>query len=299
MILARFRDALITCLFLVLMVPVSHAQVDTSQFYTFGDSLTDNDLLFNFFGTPPEIYGADPAEAMFLKAAQPGDQLINFAVLGSTSAEVLAQVRSYEQGRRAGSLPAASLVSLQAGGNDFLDIQNLSANLFLLTAFAPGENEMADQVVRDAQQNLQRCMQILQRGDRLQIVLWTAPDISLTPYVLSFGFNAEELSNLRAHIARLNRYLRATGRRSNTAVLDSSALLTHLTWQPPQILGVTIDPTPAFGYATAQFADPIHPTAVVNGMVANEMIYQLNLAFHDAIPFYSELELGEMAGLFP
>ena len=55
----------------------------------------------------------------------------------------------------------------------------------------------------------------------------------------------------------------------------------------------------AFGFGTAQFADPIHPTAVVNGFVANEIILQMNQAFDDSVPFYSELELAEMAGLLP
>jgi hypothetical protein len=62
---------------------------------------------------------------------------------------------------------------------------------------------------------------------------------------------------------------------------------------------VTIQPTPTFGFATAQFADPIHPTAVVNGFVANEMILQMNLVFGDSVSFYDELELAAMAGLLP
>ncbi len=290
----------LTSLLIVLSVVVTgHAQINTSQVYTFGDSLTDNEFVYLFFGTPPEIYGTDPMELAFEKAAAPGDQLTNFAVLGSRTFEVLEQVMEYQRGRAARILPAATLVSLQAGGNDLIDLQNGSANLFLLASAAPGENRVVDNIVKDAKKNLLTCVQILKRSGRPQIVLWTAPDITLTPYVLSLGFSSEQLDNIRAHIERLNRFLRAISCQSNIALLDSSALLTGFTMAPPIVMGVSIQPTPAFGFATAQFADPIHPTAVINGFVANEMIFQMNREFRDSVPLYDELELAEMAGLLP
>jgi hypothetical protein len=64
-------------------------------------------------------------------------------------------------------------------------------------------------------------------------------------------------------------------------------------------MGVSIQPTPAFGFVTAQFADPIHPTAVINGFVAIAMIFQMNREFRDSVPHYDELKLAEMAGLLP
>jgi lysophospholipase L1-like esterase len=280
-------------------VMTTQAQINTTQVYTFGDSLTDNEFLYLFFGTPPEIYGADPMELAFEKAAEPGDQLTNFAILGSRSFEVLEQVQEYERGRAAGTLPAATLVSLQAGGNDLIDLQNGSANLFLLAATPPGVNPAADKIIRDAERNLRQCVNLVQRRGRPQIVLWTAPDVSLSPYVLSLGFSAEQLNRLRAHIAHLNQAIRTLGRRNNIAILDSSKLQQALTFNPPVLLGVTIQPTPAFGFAAAQFADPIHPTAVMNGFIANELIFQMNAEFSDNVSFYNELELANLAGLLP
>lgn len=275
------------------------AQVDTTQVYTFGDSLTDNEYLYLLFGTPPEIYGADPMQLAFEKAAAPGDQLTNFAVLGSRTNEILGQVKEYHYRSAKGKLPSATLVSLQGGGNDLIDLQNSSANLFLLASAAPGESAAADKIIDDAKRNLLASIQLLQRRGRPQIVLWTVPDVSLSPYVLSLGFSTEQLDNIRAHNSRLNRSIRNVGRRSNVALLDISKLQRALTLTPPTIQGVVIQPTPAFGFATAQLADPIHPTAVMNCLVANELIFEMNWEFCDNVPYYNELELAEMAGLLP
>ena len=94
-------------------VATGQAQVNTTQVYTFGDSLTDNEFLYLFFGTSPEIYGADPMQLAFEKAADPDDQLTNFAILGSRTFEVLDQVREYHRRRVSRTIPAATLVSLQ------------------------------------------------------------------------------------------------------------------------------------------------------------------------------------------
>ena len=50
-------------------------------------------------------------------------------------------------------------------------------------------------------------------------------------------------------------------------------------------------------FSFAIFADPLHPTAVSNGITANMLIIQANMTFDDSIPLYSEDELADMAGL--
>ena len=274
-------------------------QLRTAHTYAFGDSLTDNDLLFLLFGTSPEIYGADPFEAVFLKASKPTDRLNNEALLGSTTADILEQVKDYRQRACSGETARATLASLQGGGNDLLDIENDSFNLFLLASAAPGDDPLVDQIVTQARQNLIRSFLILRRTSRAQILIWTAPDITRTPYVLSFGFTSEQLDHIRAHVRRLNRGLRLLDWLPRVAVVDTETLLTDLALNPPVIMDVPIQPAPAFGFASAQFADPIHPTAVLNAIVANEMIDELNWEFRDRIPRYSELELARLAGLIP
>lgn len=274
-------------------------RLDTSHVCTFGDSLTDNDYLFTLFGTDPANYGVDPMEAFFAKAADGDDQLTNFAVLGSYSADVLAQVDFYVQQRKMGAIERASIVSVQAGGNDILDIVNNSANLFLLASAAPGESQDADQVIRDINSNLFRSYLKLRKPGRTKVILWTVPDVTLTPYYLSFGFSAAETENVRAHINRVNGLIRLLGLLRNTHVLDVNWILTESTFSPPVILGTIIQPTPAFGTPTDQFADPIHPTGVMNAIVANELIWQMNSRYQANIEMYSEVELAIIAGIGP
>lgn len=286
------RCALLVSLFL-LPSSFGWTQVDTTSSVSFGDSLTDNESLFLLFGTDPAIYGADPIEAVFDKAAMESDQLTNYAVLGSTSVQVLDQVISYASDRLLGNVPRGTLISMQGGGNDFLTEEVLLA----LAAVPPGESEFADGIVNEIRGNLMTSLLILRVVDRkASIVLWTVPDVTLTPYVLSFGLDAESQSNVRLHIERLNRGIRRLARSRRIAVLDVASVLTAVTIAPPTILGVSLFPTPAFGFATAIFADPIHPTAVSNAILANELIERLNEGFNDDIPVYSESELSQLLG---
>ncbi len=284
-------------LFLVLLAPATAwSQVNTKRSVSFGDSLTDNDYLFLLFGTDPSIYGLDPFEAVFKQASEPDDTLSNYAVLGSTSADVLDQVRAYAESRWSGDRQPATLISLQAGGNDFLTTEIL---LTLATA-PPGESDAADAIVKQIRRNLLKSLLLLRITERrAAVIVWTVPDVTLSPYVLSFGLDAESLQNISLHINRLNRGIRALGRQRRIAVLDISRVLTEVSIAPPTIDGVTLVPPPLFGFGAAVFADPIHPTAVSNGLLANELISMLNEKFRDQIPLYSESELGELIGNMP
>ena len=293
-------------------------RLDTSHVVTFGDSLTDNDLLFllpppfgNVYG--PIAFGQDPAEAFFSKAANPDDQLSSFAVLGSVSGRgdcsnpfeetcgVLSQVEKYVAMRKAGTIAPATFISLQAGGNDILDIENNFANLFALASAAPNENWQIDLIIDEIKFNLFLSVAKLKLVDHAPITVWTAPDVTLSPLVLSFWLTAEQSANVRAHVEELNEFIRSleTSKRTKLLVLDAGQVLTNNTFAPPEILGTPILPSivGAFGERTDQFADPIHPTAVINAILANELIDKVNNALKSDVQKYSELELAIIAGI--
>jgi len=267
------------------------SQVDTHRSSSFGDSLTDNESLYELFGTYPALYGADPFEALFDKAASPGDQLNNYAALGSNSADVLLQIKTYAAARAAKTVERSTLVSIQAGGNDFLDPDNL---MYLAMA-APGESRKADAIVNRIRQNLMKSVQAVKKVDKAQVIVWTVPDVTLTPYWLFFsGLDGVAAENVRLHIERLNRFIRGMGRRKEIAVLDISSVFTSAIFYPPVIAGVELE---YFGGLAAIFADPLHPTAVANAITANALIDEANWIFNDTIPLYSEAELADLAGL--
>jgi phospholipase/lecithinase/hemolysin len=266
------------------------SQVETYRSSSFGDSLTDNDSLYWLFGTDPAIYGADPFEAMFNKAAGTGDQLANYAILGSTSADVLLQIQAYAAARDANAIQRSTLVSIQAGGNDFLDPENL----MFLAAAPPGESDAADAIVNGIRQNLMRSVQAIKKVDEAQVIVWTVPDVTLTPYAQFIGLGGVAAENVRLHMERLNHFIRGMAHRNQIAVLDISSVLTAAIFNPPVIAGVPLE---YYGVTWAIFADPLHPTAVANGITANMLIIQANMTFDDSIPLYTEDELADMAGL--
>jgi len=268
------------------------SQVKTHRSSSFGDSLTDNEYLYLIFDTNSAIYGADPFEAMFNNAARHGDQLTNYAVLGSTSADVLLQVETYAGARAKKAIKRSTLVSIQGGANDFLNEENL---VFLATA-PPGDSDAADAIVNSIRDNLVRSVQIIKKVDEAQVIVWTVPDITLTPYAFFIGLEGPAAENVRLHIERLNHSIRDMGHRKEIAVLDISSILTAAIFSPPVIAGVPLE---YYGGAFAIFADPLHPTAVSNGITANMLIIQANRTFDDKIPLYTEAELAEMAGLEP
>ena len=282
--------------FVVALPYQAWSQVNTRRSVSFGDSLTDNDSLFLLFGTDPLIYGADPFEAVFSQASAPDDTLSNYAVLGSTSADVRDQVFDYAAARLSGGQPSATLISLQAGGNDFLTDEVL----LTLATTPPGENDAADALVTQIRRNLFTSLFVLRVLDRrATVVLWTVPDVTLTPYVLSLGLSEQSIQNISLHVERLNKSIRLLGRQRRIAVLDVSRVLTEVSLVPPTIDGITLVPPPALGFAGAVFADPIHPTAVSNGLLANELISTLNEQCRDQIPPLTDAELGQLIWTTP
>lgn len=285
------------CLVLLVAVTVvlpgglpAFADVNTKRSVSFGDSITHNDLLFILFNTNPATYGADPFEAAFNKAAYEGDELLNFAFLGSTSADVLDQVEFYAAQREAGVLLPSTLVSIQAGGNDVLD------NLAVLATAPPGTSREADRVTAEIMLNILDAVLVLQKVDRnVDTVIWTVPDVTVIPLVQGLGLPETALANVRRHIERINNFIRGYAGRNNVVLLDIYNILRQAAANPPTLLGMTLVGPPAYGDFDHIFADPIHPTAVANAIVANAMITQLNQKFDDDIALYNELELATLA----
>ena len=266
------------------------AAVDFSEMVTFGDSLTHNDLLGIVYGNPQDMYGDDPFEAVWEKGAVSGNTLTNYAVAGSTSDDLSTQIGFYDFLRLIGSQDDATLVGMEIGGNDVLN------NIGLLKAYAPGENAQADAVIDDLIANFRSALLEIYNDQQpgTRYILWTIPDVTWTPEQIN-SLTEPQKENVRAHVQRVNKLIRAAGRYNFIVVADLYLAIQVLAQNPPVIKGESLLPPPAQGEYNAIFADDIHPTAVSNAILANYMITLINRKWNDNIPLYSEDELAALA----
>jgi len=279
-----------TCLFFLYSSPTYAFQIDFSETVTFGDSLTHNDLIWIVSGQPRAMYGDDPHQAVFNKAAIAGDDLTSYAIAGSTSDDTSIQIDLYDFFRIIGSQQDATLFGYEIGGNDILN------NADLLMANAPGTNPEADAVIDNLINNIQGQITQLKHDNKpsVRFIIWTVPDVTFTPRF--FGqLNSNQIQNLQAHTERVNELIRSADRFNFISVIDIFKAIGIMVNNPPVIKGQQLLPPPTYGEFNALFADDIHPTAVSNAIIANFIITTINKKWHDNIPLYTEDELAALA----
>jgi phospholipase/lecithinase/hemolysin len=256
---------------------------------TFGDSLTHNDLLGWYFGNPQDLYGNDPMQAAFNKAARSGDSLRNYAVAGSESQQVNVQINFYDLQRLLGNQRRANLIGYEIGGNDILN------NIDLLARFGVGESPAADGVINQLLSNqMNQLSHLASTHPGGRAVLWNIPDVTYTPELFG-SLTTQEIANVRAHIQRANEFINGLSSLPNVVVVDVYTMLGETVVNPPVIFGSPLVPPPAFGNYDHIFADSIHPTAVANAIIANEIIEAVNTKWGLNIPLYTEQELADLA----
>ena len=258
---------------------------------TFGDSLTHNDLLGWFYGNSQDLYGNDPMQAAYNQAAVTGDSLRKYAVAGSESQNVSAQIVLYNLQRLRGNQPLANLIGYEIGGNNILN------NIALLTQFGVGESADADGIINQLlSDQVNQLAHLASTHPSAKILLWNIPDVTFTPKL--FGLlTAQEIANVQAHTQRANEYLNGLTSLPNVVVLDLYTTLRETVESPPVIFGTPLVPPPAFGNYDHIFADSIHPTAVANAIIANAIIDAVNTKWGMTIPLFTEHELAELAYL--
>src|SRR5262245_28837677 len=238
---------------LICAIPPATAfgSVDFSHVVTFGDSMTHNDILWIFFGAPPAMYGNDPAESVFLKGARPSDKLTNFAVAGTPSSRVEWEIAAYETQVKQGHIPPATLVNFQIGGQDLLD------NVDLLVSAPPGANPQADAVIDQLIANYVHAVnRIKSAGTELKLVVWTIPDVTLTPRF--FGkFTPQQVANINGHVDRANQVIRGLRIPDRLLIFDLYSIEQYFIANPPVIAGFQIVGPPQFGLYWAFFADSV------------------------------------------
>ncbi len=273
---------------LLLAAPLA-AQVDLGASVSFGDSLTHNDLLYLIEGLPRDMYADDPFQAAFSRAAEPSDGLSSYAVGGSESRHLRAQIDIFDFMVLIGVEDRPSLINIEIGAND------INNNRSLLASAAPGVDPEADAVIDRLMANLERDARHLARKYRsADIVLWTVPDVLLTPD--HWGeYDATERANLRAHTLRVNEAIRDAALYARLAVYDFKLLMDDLVDAPPVLFDHALIPPPDYGEYDNLFADYLHPTAVQNGYHGNGILEQMMATWGGSYTLYSERDLADLA----
>jgi len=264
--------------------------LDFSSTVSFGDSLSHNDVLARVYDNPEDLYGLDPMEAVFEKGAASGDVLVRYAVAGSLSRQILMQVLLYDSLRRKGRQEEATCISFEGGANDFL------RSRAILAAYVPGESAEADRVVDGVMINTWLSLLWLYRASPgARFVVWTVPDVTVTPDVMDDGLSSAGQANLKAHIERANRFIRSFGRYDFIAVFDLYEAQRRLVTSPPSVGSHPLVGPPAKGGYDHLFADAVHPTAVANALIANTLIETLNGRWGGNVGQYADAELRALA----
>ncbi|MFP5212907.1 MAG: SGNH/GDSL hydrolase family protein [Acidobacteriota bacterium] len=283
------RVCWIALLIVVLFAPAAFAGANFSQVVTFGDSLTNNDLIWITTGKSPDLYGNDPMEAVFVKGGGVGSKLTSYAVAGTESSYLQYEVGAYFANRAAGKQAKATLFCIEMGGNDVLN------NIGLLASAPPGASGAADGVIQEIMDSINEgWTQLRQFHSNAQFVFWTIPDVTLIPK--HWGeYTGTEQANIRAHLKRVNRYIKSLESFQNVVVLDLYQITQTFVSTPYYVNGHQLVPPPVHGDYDDLFADEIHPTAVTNAILANRIIKRMNVRWSDAIPLYTKRQLARLA----
>lgn len=272
---------------LLAAAPITAQAVDFSQTVTFGDSLTHNWLLGFPFRTA--LYGDDPMELVFDRGSAAGDRLTDYAIPGAESGLMIAQIGVYAVRYHTGSQGLGTLLSFEIGGNDMLN------NWGRLSANPPGVDPYADVVITRLIHRILGDLGLLwATHPGARFVVWTIPDVTFTPRHWG-DRNTGRGANFRAHLARVNSLLRLLDALPDIVVLDTEALIRAAATNPPVVRNRQLAGPPTAGVYDGLFADSIHPTAVANALVANEIIGLINAKWDASIPVYTEADLARLA----
>ena len=257
---------------------------DFSSFVTIGDRYTDND-----WGRPRSMYGADPFEALFDKASVSSDVLSNFAEGGTTTDDLPRMIDDYRDAVDNGSIQQATMFGIEIGTNDMFNIIHQIKNV------VAGQDPSVDALVNGILNKLKISTKyLLDTHPQALIILWNLETARCWPAFPNIT-NAQ-WNNIDTHYQRVNQLIAQAPRYSSRIlVLNMYQVFGRLCTQPTILRGVELKRPPQWDGWDYVCADPFHPTAVSNAIIANQMIRDINSATGTSIPLYTENELADLA----
>jgi outer membrane lipase/esterase len=203
----------------------------------------------------------------------PGDENVNLA---DQVAAFLAD--------RGGAAPADALYVIEMGGNDVRDAVAAALGVLQRGGTFPQASEAAAPFLACAQRAIHGAILTLQGAGAAQFLVWTAPNIGLTPAIRSLGAGAVQVATLLSATFNAQLLLPTlqaldASEEVEIALLDAFTLLQQITASPASF-GLTNTTTACLAPYEPPFVcrapdeylfwDGIHPTRAAHGIVALE-----------------------------
>jgi phospholipase/lecithinase/hemolysin len=281
---------LLASAFAAMLGGIARAQ-QYSDVVVFGDSLSDNGNLFEATGSPPPPFWEGRAsngrvwvEQLANDLGFDPDTISDFAVYGSTTSDVLnLQVLPYVAAH-GGVVPSDALYTVWAGGNDFL-------------AFMDNPGGDPAQMIGDAMNNLGSAIGLLLASGARHVIVPNVPDLTLTPFIRSFGdpvLSGQLLALVNAFNGALDQVIGQLDATFGVELIkiDAFQLIDDVAASPRsydlknvtdqafygELIGTTDVVKKPDDYL---FFDDFHPTRVVHTIFASEAFAALGLVWGD------------------
>jgi lysophospholipase L1-like esterase len=213
----------------------------------------------------------------------------NVAVGGATSATLLSQ----GQHTAVASLVAAgnvNLATLLIGGNDFnANATQIASGSLAGTALTT----LSHGVVT----NIDTAMDTVLAEHPFGMVVASLPDGVLSPGGRAIFNTPTKQARGNAAVDQFNSLLLPEVLSRGLAYIDLAMAIRDLNATPFIVGGVTIDMVNASSDATHFFQDSLHPAAVGNGIIANEIMTAVNLRYGTHYALLTDQQILTAAGL--
>lgn len=190
--------------------------------------------------------------------------LTQFAVAGSTSASM---IRQGQHSGAAAKFGTGDLATLWIGGNDFFDST--------LNPFGVGIGNL--HFMDRLEDNVDTVLTTLREAG-MDVLVFNLPDMSKVPFTDTITLFDFQLENISQATLEWNHRLDNLAEEHGAHLVDVSSLFEDALAHPEQytIMGHELAFGPEWGCEWCVFSDPIHPSALSQGMITNLAINVLN-----------------------
>jgi phospholipase/lecithinase/hemolysin len=130
------------------------------------------------------------------------------------------------------------------------------------------------------------------------MILMTVPDLGSMPAFADAYPVASQRADVTQVVTAINQRIIALATSHHMPVVNLQPL-TDVVQNPPTIAGVTLLPTGGNSGQNMFLSDSFHPGTIINGILANAILYANKIAYNDPVTYISDQTIVTRAGLTP